>query len=230
MFRSNIPSRIKLYEEAVERYRMIKEDAEKARQEADRVRLKNERILAEAERARQEAEQARRRTLKEFWMSLGGPEFEQELGTFFRHLGYQVQSTPTSGDEGIDLIIRKDGEKTVVQCKSHKAPVGPAIVRELYGSMVASGAKNAILACTGGFTKGVIEFAKGKPIELISASELAMIADEQEDNDKGVISSKPICPIPGCGREMNVRQGKYGSFWGCPAYPRCKGTRLVWKF
>jgi ssDNA-binding Zn-finger/Zn-ribbon topoisomerase 1 len=30
---------------------------------------------------------------------------------------------------------------------------------------------------------------------------------------------------PDCGGEMISRTGKFGVFWGCKDYPRCKGTR-----
>ena len=223
LLRARVISQIKLYEGEVELYRMVEEEDERARQETERVQQ-------EAERTKERAERARRRRLRDFWMSLSGTEFERELATLYKQLGYQVQSTPTTGDEGVDLIIRKDGKKTVVQCKGYQDPVGPAIVRELFGSMIHSNADSAILACTGGFTKGVVEFAEGKPIELISASEMALMSDGQDYNDQSTTPSKPICPSPECGREMRLQQGKYGSFWGCPAYPSCKGTRQVWKF
>ena len=33
----------------------------------------------------------------------------------------------------------------------------------------------------------------------------------------------PNCPE--CGAEMVERSGKYGQFWGCPTFPKCRGTR-----
>ncbi len=35
----------------------------------------------------------------------------------------------------------------------------------------------------------------------------------------------PLCPD--CGLSMVVRQGKYGSFWGCMAFPACSGIRKI---
>ena len=147
-------------------------EAVKARREAERARR-------EAERARREAERARRRKLHQHWWTLSGIEFEREMGTLFSYFGYTVESTPRSGDQGIDLILRKNGETTLVQCKSRKSPVGPAVARELLGSLVAfpSGADNAILACTGGFTKGVYEFVRDQPIQLIDASDLVTLSE-----------------------------------------------------
>ena len=222
---SPVAAQIKLYEEAQTAYRVIQEETERARREAEQAQREAERVRREAERAQWKAERARRRKLSDHWMSLGGPEFERELGTLYRHLGYRVESTPSSGDGGIDLVLRKNGKTTVVQCKSHQAPVGPAIARELLGSLVASGADDAILACTGGFTQGVRKFVRGKPITLISASELAALGESVEDRTQDRASGPPGCPVPGCGKTMVSRMGKYGRFWGCPEYPKCRGTR-----
>lgn len=30
---------------------------------------------------------------------------------------------------------------------------------------------------------------------------------------------------PDCDGEMASRKGKFGTFWGCKNYPKCKGTR-----
>ncbi len=115
--------------------------------------------------------------LTEHWMSLSGLQFERELAALYLKLGYDVQLTPTSGDEGIDLFLKKDNKTTIVQCKSYSQPVGPAAARELYGSLIASEADAAILACTSGFTKGVYEFVRGKPIELVSSPEIISMSE-----------------------------------------------------
>ena len=38
---------------------------------------------------------------------------------------------------------------------------------------------------------------------------------------------KTRCPY--CGNELVLRNGKYGYFWGCSAYPKCKFTRQIKK-
>ncbi len=129
-----------------------------------------------AQRAVQIQQQPRTQTDTDYWMSLSGTDFEKQLGYLFGHLGYHVRLTPKTGDQGIDLILRKDRKDTIVQCKSHKSRIGPAVARELFGSMVHYGADGAILACTGGFTRGVEEFVRGKPIDLMSAADIATMA------------------------------------------------------
>ena len=180
--------RINQYEAAITAYK----EAERARVKAERARLDLQRAAErkrreaqqadkrarwEAERARQASLRAERRKRLDHWLSLRGIQFEQELAALYRHLGYQVRATPKSGDQGIDLILTKDGEITIVQCKGQKGPATPAVVRELYGSFYAfEGASHAILARTGGFTQRVKDFAIGKPITLISTIEMAKMA------------------------------------------------------
>ena len=208
-----------------------------AEQEAERQRLESERAKQaaaqrEAERQRLEDERAKlvamvvqQQKREEYWESLGGIEFEQELGKLFKARGYRVEYTPVSGDQGIDLILKKNGKTTVVQCKAQQRPAAPRVVRELYGSMHAFGADYAILACTGGFSDNVVKFARGKPIDLISVWDIVRMAEESGDRPDDMTESPPICPKDECGRTMVMRNGRRGKFWGCPRYPTCNGTR-----
>ena len=181
MAESPLDIRIKQYENAIAAYPKAVRAAERTRQEAvrraetarqeavrevERTRQEAVRVRLEAERARKAAERAERRKLREHWESLRGVPFERELAALYRYFGYQVRSTPKSGDQGIDLILTKDGKTTIVQCKGQKGPASPAVVRELYGALVAFRADDAILACTGGFTRGVSDFVRDKPITL----------------------------------------------------------------
>ncbi|MCQ4574210.1 MAG: restriction endonuclease [Candidatus Brocadiales bacterium] len=109
------------------------------------------------------------RTQTEFWGSLTGKQFEHEFASVLSRNGYNIEKVAKgSGDGGVDIIAHKGWHKVIVQCKVHKNPVGPAVVRDLYGAMKHAKAKRAILACTSGFTKGVKQFAKHKPIDLIN--------------------------------------------------------------
>lgn len=248
-------SRIKQYEAAEVIYRAeereawsVQREAERQKREAEREGWESEREVfaafltrykagesaenierrqREYERARQAALLAEQRKREQYWESLGGVEFERELGRLFGARGYRVEFTPTIGDQGIDLVLRKNGKTTVVQCKAHNRPVGPAVARELYGSMVAYKADNAILACTGGFTDGVYKFAQGKPIRLISSRDIARVAEATGGEVQDTLVDGPICPNEECGRTMVLRKGYRGRFWGCPRYPACRGTRQL---
>jgi hypothetical protein len=118
------------------------------------------------------------KTQKDYWKSLTGKEFEKELANIYDMHGYTTELTPSSGDQGIDIILNKNGIKKIVQCKAHSKPVGPATVRDLYGTLIASKAHTAILASTSGFTKGVYTFVKGKRIELVDLDTILQLSED----------------------------------------------------
>ena len=65
-----------------------------------------------------------------FWASMNGRRFEQELAALYGHLGYSVNLTPSSGDKGIDIEMKKDGEKSNL---SNARPIKTPLARMLPG-------------------------------------------------------------------------------------------------
>ncbi|WP_242628970.1 restriction endonuclease [Xanthomonas oryzae] len=61
------------------------------------------------------------RTSLESLAAGGWRQFEQLVADAFRRQGYSVEETGQGGpDGGIDMILRKDGRRTLVQCKQWK--------------------------------------------------------------------------------------------------------------
>ncbi len=183
LVRGPIPPLIELYKEASRAYRAHVREVERAREEAERVRREVEKARRQAVLARWHAQRERRRKHAEYWMGLSGEKFEQEVATLLQRRGYRgIQLTGRSGDGGIDIRARRERKSLIVQCKRYQKPAGPAIVRELYGSLVDSRADGALLFCTGGFTEGAKVFAKGKPIQLLSVEDIVKVAEAVEGN------------------------------------------------
>jgi Restriction endonuclease len=107
-----------------------------------------------------------------FWRGLSGVGFERELARLFRRLGYQVSETPQTGDGGVDLILRRDGRVTVVQCKAHDKKIPIGVARELIASMQDFHAHDAIIACLEGVTKPVQQYIATKPIRIIDVRDI----------------------------------------------------------
>lgn len=109
----------------------------------------------------------------EYWFSLDGWKFEEEVSKLFLKSGQcsSVVRTKGSGDGGIDLILTaNDGTKTLVQCKAHKKEVGPHIARDLYGAMHSAGINTGMIISLGGFTQGVRDFIAGKDISIVDVN------------------------------------------------------------
>ena len=95
------------------------------------------------------------RCSRAFWEDLNGLDFEKEIANLYRKLGYETTLTPATADGGVDIILRKDGERIAVQCKHHKNPVGPNDVRALQGVVVAQKFNSGIFVSLNGYTPTV---------------------------------------------------------------------------
>ena len=118
---------------------------------------------------------------EDYWRSLSGLDFEVELGGLFRRMGYNVEQTPYTGDGGVDLLLRKNGRLTVVQCKAHKKRIPIGVARQLYASMMDFKADDAIIASFEGVTKPVAEYIAARSISTLSLSEIIAIHIASEE-------------------------------------------------
>lgn len=183
---------------------------------------------------------------------LSWADFELLIGEAFRRQGYSVEERGGGGaDGGVDLVLRKSGEKVLVQCKQWKSrQVGVSVVRELYGVMMHEKAAKAIVAISGEYTEEAKFFARGKPLELLNGPALFRLVSKVKvgpvlkvsepvltQKDKDIYATRKETsgapgPCPECGSEMVRRVAKRGvsagnNFWGCSLYPKCRGTRPV---
>jgi restriction system protein len=168
--------------------------------------------------------------------SLSWKQFESFIGELFRQQGYFVVETPEGPDNGVDLVLRKDGEKAYVQCKHWKTnQVGVEKVRELLGSMAAGGAQSGIFVTSGSYTQAARNFARECGIQLIDGEQLAeSLARELPVNSTSVSQAQtevapscPVCHAPMVKRVAQRGENKGNPFWGCSKYPACRGIRNV---
>ena len=133
------------------------------------------------ERAEKEFMQWRVRTEKQFWLKLSGLEFEREVASLFSRHGHHATLTPATADGGVDIWISEPDGKVIVQCKAHAKPIGPSVARELYGTLKHFQAKRAVLVSRSGFTPGVENYTRGKPIDLLSLEHLIKLQRNSSD-------------------------------------------------
>ena len=180
-------------------------------------------------------------------------DFELLVGEAYRRKGYVVKELGGNGpDGGVDLVLKRNGETILVQCKHWKATsVGVDVARQIFGVMAAEGATGCVVVTSGRFTDAAIDFAKGRNIDLIDGPRLfALMETVPEDGDhtsqaheqrshSPLLQTSPPSPThqpsrapscPECGSPMQQRKARKGpntgqSFWGCTRYPACRGTR-----
>lgn len=162
--------------------------------------------------------------------ALSWREFEMLVGEAFRRRGYNVDETGLGGaDGGIDLILRKDGRTELVQCKQWRnRQVKPNVVREMWGLRAHHNADGIKIVCVGEYTRDAAAFAQGKAIDLVTGERLiALVREGRHLQISPVTQITETLACPKCQRAMVQRHNRKSgqSFWGCPAYPECRGTR-----
>ena len=192
------------------------------------------------------------RTGLESLAAIGWREFEQLVGEAYRRQGYHVAETGLGGpDGGVDLILRKDGQRTLVQCKQWRRRQVPVnVVREMHGLLAHYNADAVRIAAIGGFTRDAARFAADKPITLIDGPTLLTLVHSVQTNTRPTAPAQPAQPAatlhriapafaaavphtaatpdcPRCGTAMVERTNRRAAsvFWGCTAFPACRGTR-----
>lgn len=112
---------------------------------------------------------------------LNPSEFEAYIARLFARQGYHVLNVRDSKDGGVDVLLTDEqGQQAVVQCKRYRQNVGEPIVRDLYGTMIHTGATHAYLITTAGFSSEAKRWAAGKPITLIDGKQLVELAKSDQ--------------------------------------------------
>jgi len=124
--------------------------------------------------------QARRAELKLAQLTSLSPEtFEEFVGELFEALGFEVEQTGGSGDEGADLRLRRKDFCAIVQCKYHKrGVVGSPELQKFLGTVHHTKSHKGFFVTTSTFSLAAEKFVADHPIELVDGTRLVELVQE----------------------------------------------------
>lgn len=158
-------------------------------------------------------------------------QFEKLAAAIYQAEGYSVQRLGgAKPDGGVDLLIERDGMKTVVQCKHWKTREVPEKeIREFLGTLTDTGIPNGIFISLRGYTQPAEQLARRHRIALVGEAGLTSLLEKVNWKYNPAIQAlldrkQKFCPR--CEQPMVQRTAKKGwraghPFWGCSAFPRC---------
>jgi len=156
-------------------------------------------------------------------------EFEYYIAFLFSRLGFKTERVGGSYDGGVDVIAEKDGIKHYIQCKKFiSSQVSVGAVRDFYGSLVdkLSNGKGYFIT-TNKFTLEAEKFVETKPIELIDGFGLMKYVKLAELSNNEYFKNEEKEKCPKCGGDLIERRGKYGKFFGCSNFPKCRFIKNI---
>jgi HJR/Mrr/RecB family endonuclease len=113
------------------------------------------------------------------WRSLRGVPFEEFLARVFRMLGYEVETTKASGDQGVDLVITGKGRKVAVQSKGYGESVGNKAVQEVFAGKMYYQCTECVVITNSQFTSGAVDLATSVGCRLIDGSQVPALIEGQ---------------------------------------------------
>ena len=107
------------------------------------------------------------------WSDLLSPlDFERYCCEFLRLIGWQAETTKASGDQGADIIARRDSVSVVVQCKKYAKAVGNKAVQEVFAAKQFYRATAGAVVSNATYTRGATELAEATDIKLFHFTDL----------------------------------------------------------
>jgi len=105
--------------------------------------------------------------------ALSGVEFEIYIARILKQFGYHVSGTPTTGNQGADLIAERDGKKVIIQAKRYEGTVGNKAVQEVSGAVSFYGGDEGWVVTNSTFTASAKALAQKTNVRLIDGMRLA---------------------------------------------------------
>ena len=104
---------------------------------------------------------------------MSGIEYENYCKNILEESGWEVEDTPTSGDQGVDLIASIEDVRGCIQCKCFAKAVGNKAVQEVAAGMIHWKGTHSVVVARNGFTKSAKTLAESNKVILTSDNELA---------------------------------------------------------
>jgi HJR/Mrr/RecB family endonuclease len=115
----------------------------------------------------------------EHWKELKAERFENFLADVFREWGYDVQTTKTTGDQGVDLIISKGGVKTAVQTKGYVSSVGNDAIQQAHTGKSIYRCQRCAVITNSTFTPSARQAAEAVGCVLVDEEQIPLLIDGQ---------------------------------------------------
>ncbi|MEY8497595.1 restriction endonuclease [Enterococcus avium] len=117
--------------------------------------------------------------------NMDGFEFEKYTKYLLEHNGYSnVRLTQKYGDQGIDVIAKKDNVKIGIQCKRWKKKVGNKAVQEVHAGIGYYSLDKGIVLTNSSFTNSAKELAKKLSVDIWDRSDLIFLIENMKKNEK----------------------------------------------
>ncbi|WJY19707.1 restriction endonuclease [Alteriqipengyuania flavescens] len=107
-----------------------------------------------------------------------GLDFEIWVANSLVLFGWEAQTTPAGGDQGLDVIAKRDGRSLGLQCKLYGSAVGNKAVQEAYAGRPFHGVQKVGVISNAGFTSSAKALAHSTGVHLFSPNDIPTMFEQ----------------------------------------------------
>lgn len=111
------------------------------------------------------------------WRTLRGIPFEKFIAEIFTELGFSVQETKATGDQGVDLIVKGKQRVLAIQCKGYANSVGNGAIQEVFAGMRHYQCHECAVITNSGFTSGAVALAQSVGCKLLDEQDIPKLIE-----------------------------------------------------
>lgn len=108
---------------------------------------------------------------------MDGIDFEHWCAEKIRQQGWETSVSKASGDQGVDVLARRDGILVAIQCKRYANPIGNKAVQEIFTGAQNEDAGHSCVIGTGGFTPSAVRIASKTGVHLLDATNISLFSN-----------------------------------------------------
>lgn len=110
-----------------------------------------------------------------------GSDFEEFSASVLKAIGFdKVKISGTAGDQGVDILAKKDGETYAIQCKRYGNKLDNTPVQEIYAGSQHYNTDRSAVITNSYFTDGAKKLAKSTGVILWDRDELVKMMEQAQ--------------------------------------------------
>lgn len=115
----------------------------------------------------------------EYMDAMTGQEFELFCAELLKKCRFiNIQITPGTGDQGVDILATKESVKYAIQCKCYATPLGNTPIQEVYAGKSFYGCHVGVVMTNTTFTTGAKELAEKTGVLLWDRHKIVQMSNE----------------------------------------------------
>ena len=112
-----------------------------------------------------------------------GTDFEQWVADSLEKFGWNAQTTTGGGDQGIDVIARKNGRSVALQCKLYSQAVGNKAVQEAFAGAAHYQTDASAVLTNASYTSSAENLAASTGVKLLTHHDIPQLYEKMFPDD-----------------------------------------------